>query len=160
MQTEYLLLRHTAVQDATLGYLYVSNSGEAPDPLVDTPLCKVLEDPIRLRRVNGVVKGEKIKGDTAIPDGRYEIIINWSNRFGRLMPLLLNVPQFAGIRIHAGNTPDDTEGCLLVGSEYYTLRNRILGKILKSRAAYLLIFRRLQKDLKKGKVFINVVNKI
>lgn len=158
--TEYLLLRHTAVEDATLGYLYVGKSGEAPNPLVDTPLCKTLEDQIRLRRIGGVVKGEKLKAKTAIPDGRYELIINWSNRFGRLMPLLLNVPQFEGVRIHAGNTPSDTEGCILTGTEFCKLRHRILAKIIGSRAAYFIVFRRLQSDLRKGKVFLIVTNQI
>lgn len=71
--------------------------------------------------------GHKIAGRTAIPDGRYPVAVTWSPKFKKWLPLLLHVPQFEGIRIHAGNTPDDTEGCILVG-----LRVKP-GKVLDSR---------------------------
>lgn len=71
--------------------------------------------------------GHKIAGRTAIPDGRYPVVVTYSPRFGRWLPLLLHVPQFEGIRIHAGNTPDDTAGCILVGE------NRRPGQVLDSR---------------------------
>ena len=71
--------------------------------------------------------GHKIAGRTAIPDGRYPVVVTWSPKFKKWLPLLLHVPQFEGIRIHAGNTPDDTEGCILVG-----LRVKP-GKVLDSR---------------------------
>jgi hypothetical protein len=56
----------------------------------------------------------KVQDQTAIPAGRYEVIVNMSNRFKREMCLLLNVPGFEGIRIHGGNSAVDTSGCLLV----------------------------------------------
>lgn len=61
-------------------------------------------------------KEDKIKGKTAIPNGRYKVILSMSNRFKKELPEILNVPYFTGIRIHSGNTEKDTEGCILVGA--------------------------------------------
>lgn len=59
----------------------------------------------------------KIKGETCIPRGKYQIKRTWSNRFQQTMPQLMDVPNFEGIRIHPGNTAHDTEGCILPGME-------------------------------------------
>ena len=80
----------------------------------------------------------KIKGDTAIPKGTYKVIINQSNRFKRLLPLLIGVPNFEGVRIHAGNSNHDTEGCILVG------QNRSVDYITKSRKAFDSLFKKMQ----------------
>lgn len=69
-------------------------------------LCYAIED---------VVRDEKIYGKTAIPAGIYHIIITMSTRFKRLLPLLLDVPNYSGVRIHPGNTAADTDGCILPG---------------------------------------------
>lgn len=92
-----LLIKRTDFTDkSTVGELYVN----------DAFFCYTLED---------VVREEKIKNETAIPSGEYEITITYSPRFKRYLPLLHNVPNFSGVRIHSGNTHRDTEGCILVG---------------------------------------------
>lgn len=92
--------------------------------------CYTLED---------VERDVKIKCETAIPRGTYKVIINQSNRLKRLLPLLLNVPNFEGVRIHAGNTNHDTEGCILVG------RTRSKDFIGQSRKAFDTLFSKMQK---------------
>ena len=70
---------------------------------------------------------EKVYGQTAIPEGKYKVILSYSPRFKRVLPLLLGVEHFEGIRIHSGNTSEHTEGCILVGF------NNEKGKVLQSR---------------------------
>jgi hypothetical protein len=82
----------------------------------------VLEDTDReLTQETTLAEIRKIKvyGKTAIPSGRYQVAITHSNRFKRLLPILLNVPGFAGIRIHPGNRHVNTEGCLLPGKTWW-----------------------------------------
>jgi hypothetical protein len=92
--------------------------------------CYILEDADRLRK-----RRKKEYGKTAIPRGTYEIRLTYSPRFKKKLPLLANVPGFTGIRIHAGNTAEDTEGCLLPGltrSENFVGQSkRALGKLIK-----------------------------
>jgi hypothetical protein len=85
----------------------------------------------------------KIKGETAIPKGTYRVIINESNRFKRLLPLLIDVPNFEGVRIHSGNSNHDTEGCILVGQ---TRNKNYIGQ---SRKAFEKLFKKMQvaKDI-------------
>ena len=97
MDTNLKLTRYVFSDKSTIGYLE-SSDGEK--------ICDTLEDTVRR-------DGEKVAGKTAIPKGKYEVVWNMSNRFKREMPLLLNVPNFAGVRIHSGNKPEDTEGCIL-----------------------------------------------
>ena len=75
-----------------------------------TYVCDTLEPEWR-----NLKRKHKVKGRTAIPEGRYPVVITWSPKFGQWLPLLLHVPLFEGIRIHAGNTVKDTKGCILVG---------------------------------------------
>lgn len=74
------------------------------------------------------ILAKKIKAQTAIPTGKYDVILTFSPRFKRVLPLLLNVPGYQYIRVHNGNRPDSTEGCLLVGE------NKVKGQVINSRA--------------------------
>lgn len=94
---ELRLLRKWFTEESTIGELYLD----------DEFYCYTLEDKVQV--------GEKIEGRTAIPYGEYRVIIDYSNRFKRHMPHILDVPGFEGIRIHAGNTSENTKGCILVG---------------------------------------------
>ena len=127
----FTLRRDLKTETFTLGKLYLNGDF----------LCFTCEDAVR---------EEKIYGETAIPVGVYEVIINRSARFCRFLPMLLNVKNFTGIRIHAGNTKDDTEGCILVG-----LR-RIVGGVSDSRSAMRIVMQKIESELKNGSVFIEV----
>ena len=70
---------------------------------------------------------KKVKGETAIPWGTYKVALTYSPRFRRLLPLLLQVSLFSAVRIHPGNLPKDTGGCILLGE------NKQVGKVLNSR---------------------------
>jgi hypothetical protein len=114
----------------TVKRLYKTDTSTIGELLIDGVFeCFTLED---------IERPVKIKAETAIPKGTYKVIINQSNRFKRLMPLLLNVPNFEGVRIHAGNTNHDTEGCILVGQ---TRNKNYIGQ---SRKAYAKLFKKMQ----------------
>jgi hypothetical protein len=92
--------------------------------------CYTLEDKVR---------EVKIAHETAIPEGTYDVIIDYSNRFQKDMPHILKVPGFDGIRIHSGNTDADTDGCILVGMDWQK------GDFInRSREAYNGFFTKLQ----------------
>ncbi len=77
-----------------------------------TFFCQTLEDPDH-RLEDG---GEKVKDVTSIPRGRYRVVLSKSQRFGKVMPEVLDVPGFTGVRLHGGNTEADTSGCPLLGA--------------------------------------------
>ena len=94
------LQRIAQTPEYTIGRLYID----------DKVFCNTLEDPVR-----DLPEEQKIMHKTAIPEGIYEVAVNHSPKFKRELPLLLDVPDFEGIRIHRGNTAKDTSGCILVG---------------------------------------------
>lgn len=98
-----VLTRTMFESESTIGKLVVG----------DTFFCYTLEDKDRYLETN---PDAKVHGETAIPRGTYQIVIDYSKRFKRELPRLLFVPGFEGVRIHPGNTSEDTEGCILVGT--------------------------------------------
>ena len=105
----------------TIGKMYINGAY----------FCDTLEDTDRgLKNTMSVdeILSKKRKGVTAIPTGEYDVILTFSPKFKRVLPLLLNVPGYQYIRVHHGNLPSSTDGCLLVGE------NKIKGQIINSRA--------------------------
>lgn len=130
---ELVLQRKPSRGHSTLGELYADGVFS----------CFTLEDVVR-ERPGEPVSAWKVKGETAIPVGRYRVTVTKSARFGRDLPLLNLVPGFEGVRIHTGNTSADTEGCILVGSQ-------IAGEaIVESRAAFQRLFEAIEGELAAG----------
>lgn len=132
---ELKLVRLAFTDKSTISELFVDGKYQ----------CYVLEDRVR--------EGPKVYGETAIPYGRYEVKVTYSNRFKKDLPLLLNVPGFEGIRIHPGNSPANTEGCLLPG--------RTCGPdwVGESRLAFEPLFEKIEQALDNGEdVWITIVD--
>ena len=126
---ELLLTRIAKKKTYTIGRLYIQRRVD-DEYLAGTEnqyFCDTLE-PTWRDYEHGAYK---VKGRSAIPEGRYAVVISYSPKFKQWLPILLGGPEFnrkwQGIRIHAGNCSEDTEGCILVG------RNREVGKVLDSR---------------------------
>lgn len=104
----------------------------------DTELFRLhtLEDAIRAIKPNG--EG-KIFGQTAILAGVYRVLLTLSPKFGKILPLLLGVLHFTGIRIHGGTRVEHTEGCILVGTS--AIGNRLFGSpdAMKKLKAFLIV---------------------
>src|SRR3954470_16353900 len=104
MSTELTVIRQASMNGFTPGELLWDGTHE----------CFTCEDVVR--EIPGVPVAQwKIPNETAIPAGRYRVVINFSPRFQKQMPEVLNVPGYTGVRMHIGNKPADTDGCLLVG---------------------------------------------
>lgn len=127
--------RYSFDEASTIGRLYVNGLF----------FCYTLEDVVR-------PDGVKIAGQTAIPAGHYEVDIDFSNHFQKLMPHILNVPMFEGIRIHWGNTSKDTEGCILLGK---TVGKDFVGHSVEEFNNF---FTRLSEGLLTEKCFIDINN--
>lgn len=145
-----ITLKRIARKDAyTIGKLYING----------VYICDTIEDADRLYWGKS-----KIKGQTAIPCGRYEITQNvFSSRFGNrkfykdlcegFLPRLLNVPQFDGVLIHCGNTDKDTDGCIIVGL------NKVVGKVVDSQKTFTKLMKDYFLPAKKNneQIFIKIV---
>ena len=128
---EMLVTRQTFTDESTIGELTIDGVHQ----------CFTLEDKVR---------PVKIFGQTAIPAGRYEVVVNESAHFHKLLPELVNVPDFEGVRIHSGNKPADTEGCILVG------RTKGTNVINDSHTAFDALFPKIQAAVAREKVFIEI----
>ena len=138
-----LTLKRIALRPTyTIGKLYID----------DAYFCDTLEDTVRDTNKSGKFDNgeQKIKGKTAIPYGTYEIKWTYSPRFKKYTPQLMNVPSFEGIRVHAGNTSADTEGCLILGE------NKQGGKVLNSRATINKFYPIIKKACSNGRVTIEI----
>lgn len=134
---EITLKRKYFNKEYTIGELYIN----------EQYICNTLEDTYR-----DLSKEAKISNKTCIPYGRYKVIVNYSPKFKRTLPRLLNVPYFEGILIHRGNTPNDTSGCILPGE------NTQKGKVLNSTKYELLIIDKINEATKNNEeTFINIV---
>ena len=135
------LLRTQLDVDVTIGELYVDGKFQ----------CWVCEDAVR--EIPGLPVSEwKVPRMTAIPFGMYDVDVTMSNRFKTELPLLLNVPGFEGIRIHPGNTVNDTEGCLLPGLD------RLAKGVGRSRLAFNTLFADIKSAKQRGeRILIHVL---
>lgn len=141
---EIKLIRKYYQAKYTIGRLYVNNRFFSD--CLEPPSLHLTE-----RSALGTILIAKYKGYRAIPTGRYRILITRSRRFGRWLPLLMNVKGFEGIRIHAGNKPEDTKGCILLGF------NRRKGYVLDSTRCVLTLVKMMTEAIAKGeKVFVTV----
>ena len=119
------IIREPSTAAATLGILLIDG----------VFACWTLED---------VVRPVKIPGETAIPAGRYDVRLSLSQRFQKVLPELLAVPGYSGIRVHAGNGAGDTQGCVLVG------RKRTTNGVLESKLALMEVMEHLRRATTAG----------
>lgn len=132
---ELSAVRNPSKNNCTVSKVYVDGVYE----------CLFLEDTVR--EIPGVpVEVWKVPGETAIPAGRYKLVIDMSTRFGHLMMHILNVPGFEGVRIHKGNSSKDTEGCPICGTSWDHENDWVRG----SKTAYDALFSKVQSHLAGG----------
>ena len=102
------VVRETFTDKSTIGSLYLN----------DVFFCYTLEDKDRgLDQSQSliIIQAKKLFGITAIPYGKYPLIVNKSPKFGRLLPRLQGIKGFDGVLLHRGNSANDSLGCILLG---------------------------------------------
>ena len=129
---EIRVIRKVFTDKSTIGELFIE----------EDRFCYTLEDTCRA--------GMKIAGVTAIPAGTYQVVMTYSKRFQKVLPELLGVPGFTGIRIHAGNGPESTEGCILVGMRSGP------DVVYDSQKAMANLMPEIESRLKLGKLYISI----
>lgn len=105
--------------------------------------CDTVEDTDRglsQNMKNSTIEAKKMYGKTAIPTGCYRVVLSYSNKFKKTLPLLKDVLGFGGIRIHSGNTAEDSLGCIIVGE------NKIKGGVINSKATMEKLMQRLRNE--------------
>ena len=141
---EIVVVRFHKKEKYTIGKMYING----------TYFCDTLEDTDRglTQEMNlDIIDKIKVYGKTAIPTGRYRVELTKSKKFGRVLPLLYNVKGFEGIRIHRGNTDEDTLGCILVG------QNKAVGKVINSAMAEQNLMDRIKEVEKNELIYITVI---
>ena len=119
--------------DYTIGKLYIDGVYFC-DTIKDTDRGLYQTMPIT------EIKAKKKQDITAIPYGEYKVVLSMSPRFRKVLPEILNVPGFTGVRIHSGNTQYDSSGCLILG------KNTVKGKVTNSRYYVSEFIKKLEKD--------------
>ena len=130
---EILVKRLYKKSEYTIGKMYIN--GEY--------FCDTVEDTDRglsQEMSNSYIEARKVYGKTAIPVGRYRVVLSYSNKFKKTLPLLKDVLGFGGIRIHSGNTAEDSLGCIIVGE------NKIKGGVINSRQTMERLMYRLRNE--------------
>jgi hypothetical protein len=142
------LQRKQFTEDYTMGRLFLDG----------VFLCDTVEDKVRDYNADGDLQDpgeEKVYGETAIPYGRYNMDLTMSPKFKRLLPLIMDVPEFTGIRIHRGNTAKDSAGCPLPGEK------RGEGRVVNSTKYELIIVERMLKAIRNGEdMTIEITNNV
>ena len=137
---ELILDRIFLGEKYTIGNLFINGSY----------FCDVIEDVVRV--LNS--EKDKVKSETAIPRGRYKVVLSYSPNFKRVLPEILNVPYFSGIRIHGGNSEKDSAGCLIVGE------NKVVGKVINSKVTLEKLMNVLKPASdKKEDIWITIIEK-
>lgn len=138
-------LKRIARKDTyTVGKLYIDGKYQ----------CDTIEDKDRgLKQGMPETQLRKMKvfGETAIPVGTYTVKWTFSNKFGKFLPEIINVPAFSGIRIHSGNTAKDSLGCLILGE------NKAKGKVLNSRATCARVLPLVENACKRGEMVYIII---